>query len=176
MKMCIQYVAAAVLLATVAATFADVHYVDVNSTNATPPYTNWTTAARNIQDAINAAIEPGAQVLVTNGTYSPIYVPGLLTVRSVNGPYSTSIYGGYDYDFGGVSRCAYVAGGASLSGFTLSGGFADKGAGVFCASRTAVVSNCVLSANQAGGGGYFYSYYYYGGGAYGGTLNNCTLI
>src|SRR6266403_1662292 len=31
---------------------ADMHYVDVNSTNATPPYTNWTTAATNIQDAV----------------------------------------------------------------------------------------------------------------------------
>jgi hypothetical protein len=36
--------------------------VDVNSTNATPPYTDWTTAATNIQDAVDAA--------VTNGTYA----------------------------------------------------------------------------------------------------------
>ena len=40
--------AAVMLLATAASALAAVHYVDVNSTNAMPPYTNWTTAATNI--------------------------------------------------------------------------------------------------------------------------------
>src|SRR5258705_7878275 len=48
---------------------AGVHYVDVNSTNATPPYTNWTTAATNIQDAVDAAVA-GDEVVVTNGIYA----------------------------------------------------------------------------------------------------------
>src|SRR5216117_2450909 len=48
---------------------AAVHYVDVNSTNATPPYTNWATAATNIQDAVDAALGDD-EIVVTNGLYA----------------------------------------------------------------------------------------------------------
>src|SRR6266446_1738643 len=47
-------------------TLAGVGYVDVNSTNATPPYTNWTIAATNIQDAVDATMA-GDEIVVTNG-------------------------------------------------------------------------------------------------------------
>ena len=60
---------AALLLAGAGSALADVHYVDVNSTNATPPYTNWATAATNIQDAVDAAVT-GDEIVVTNGIYA----------------------------------------------------------------------------------------------------------
>ncbi len=99
---------------------------------------------------------------------SRVEVDKALNVRSVNGPQSTAIYGGVSP----FVRCVYLANGASLSGFTLTYGFAYSGAGVLCESWGAVVSNCVITGNQASDG---WSGNCAGGGAYGGTLNNCTL-
>ena len=157
---------------------ADVHYVDLNSTNATPPYSSWSTAATNIQDAVDAAVA-GDEIVVTNGTYATggratfdgtlirVAVDKPLSVRSVNGPQFTII------DGGGSNRCAYVTDGATLSNFTLTNGyvFYYGGGGVLCAPN-AVVSNCVITGNRHD----LYQESPFGsGGAYGGTLNNCTL-
>jgi hypothetical protein len=162
-----------------------VHYVSVVSTNPVPPYTNWATAATNIQDALGAAVLPGSLVLVSNGVYQAratavygmsnrVAVTGAVTVRSVNGSGVTTISGSGPNGPSAV-RCAYLTNGAVLSGFTLANGATqtstysdrtDSGGGVWCESASAVVSNCVLSGNSA---------YHYGGGTYYGTLNNCTL-
>jgi len=113
----------ALLLASAASALAEVHYVDVNSTNATPPYTNWTTAATVIQDAVDAAAA-GDEVVVTNGTYDTglwggnrVVVNKPLNVRSVNGPTVTTI------DGSGQARCVVLFNGAGLSGFTITHGF-----------------------------------------------------
>jgi hypothetical protein len=163
------------LLASVCRTLAATHYVDVNSTNATPPYSNWATAATNIQDAVDAAVA-GDEVVVTNGTYATggrnlnvVEVDKPVVVRSINGPQLTTIYA----ETG--NRCVYLTNSAALSGFTLRNGYViggpDGGAGVECESESAVVSNCVITDNHAFGVHNFI----YGGGAYRGTLNNCVL-
>ncbi len=163
-------------------------YVDLNSPSPTPPYTNWPTAATNIQDAVDAATD-GEEIVVTNGVYQTgaqavygmsnrVAVTKPLVVRSVNGPEVTVIQG---YQVPGTTngpaaiRCGYLANGAVLAGFTLTNGATQtsgnwytnqSGGGVWCEVPSAVVSNCVLTGNSAR---------CYGGGAYSGTLNDCTL-
>jgi hypothetical protein len=145
-----------------------VHYVSMTSTNPVPPYSSWATAATNIQDAVDAATV-GGLVLVTNGiyasggetvdgyTFNQVLVDKPLSVRSVNGPVSTVIDGGYS------NRCVYLIAGASISGFTLTNGYADDGiCGVSSVSTNETVSNCVISGN-------------FGDGVSGGILNNCTV-
>src|SRR5215203_649304 len=98
MKTTIILFATTLLLTSGASAQADVHYVDVNSTNATPPYSSWSTAAPNIQDAVDAAAA-GDEIVVTNGIYATggraidgdstpnrVAVDKPLTLRSVNGP------------------------------------------------------------------------------------------
>jgi parallel beta-helix repeat protein len=139
-----------------------VRYVNVNSTNAVPPFLQWATAATNIQQAVSAA-GVGDEVLVTNGVYpGTVAVSDSVTLRSVNGPQFTIV------DGGGTNPCASLADGASLTGFTLTNGYtygSNGGGGVTCTSTNAFLTDCVIVGCSG----------LWSGGAYGGALYNCTL-
>jgi hypothetical protein len=188
--------AAALLLAIAGSASAAGRYVNLNCASPSPPYTNWTTAATNIQDAVDAAVA-GDEIVVTNGIYRAggrgvncVTVDKPLTLRSANGPEFTIIDGGYapnPFGWGGL-RCVYLTSGASLSGFTLANGWALPGGGfdystaigggLLCESASAVASNCVVSGNSALGSLSFPPVRIVvgnGGGVYGGTLNDCIL-
>jgi hypothetical protein len=153
---------------------ATTYYVDVNSTNPTPPYTNWSIASTDIQSAINQTTN-GDLVLVNPGVYQTgeeitgLFTNGVLiadpiTVQSVSGPLVTTIEGYPIANTNGI-RCVFMTNGASLTGFSIVGGNVPgsmaNGGGIFCLSSNDIVSNCVITACSAGngGGGYLGSYY-----------------
>ena len=120
------------------------HYVDLNSINSRPPYDTWTTAATNIQIAVDAAVA-GDDIVVTNGAYqvgarathgmsNRLAVTSQVYVRSVNGPEVTSIVG---YQVPGTTngeaaiRCVYLTNGAVLAGFTLTNGATQSSGNLF---------------------------------------------
>ena len=166
---------------------AATRYVDLNWAAPASPYTNWTTAATNIQDAADVAVADDL-ILVTNGVYQTgaqavygmsnrVAVTKAVTVQSGNGPEVTIIKG---YQVPGTTngdaavRCVYLTNGAVLTGFTLTNGATQSsgdsskqlsGGGVWAESLNVVVTNCVLTGNSA----------VYGGGACYATLTNCTL-
>ncbi|MBN1670577.1 MAG: LamG domain-containing protein [Kiritimatiellae bacterium] len=167
-------------LSLVAPAWGVTHYVWTNSPSEASPYTNWATAAHVIQDAVDVAAA-NDDVLVTNGVYNTggcardglthinrVYVTNAITVRSVNGPHQTIIWGN-------GARGAYLVAGSVLAGFTLTNCTSDSywpadpdtsGGGVLAASSDAVVSNCMIVKNYA---------YGQGGGVAKATAVNCLI-
>jgi hypothetical protein len=153
------------------------------SGSSTPeaPYTNWQTAAHDIQTALDIA-EPGDTVRVANGEYANglVYVAGMptrvcitsaVTVESVGGPLCTIIKGSGAQGTPAV-RCVYLAEGATISGFTITEGTTEnlwnesgRGGGVYAAGTNAVVTNCIITRNAAVSGG----------GVFRGTVLNCVI-
>lgn len=195
-----------------------IHTVNAVSTSPVTPYSTWETAATNIQDAIDAA-NAGEIVLVTNGVYATgglvvaaagdvtnrVALNKALSVVSVNGYAATMIEGQWDpvsIDGPGAVRCAWLASGATLNGFTLANGgscaneafsLSMRCGGGALLSTNAVVYNCVFTNNTAyyGGAGAAFGtvnnsfmtgntvvspFGIGGGGAYAAVLNNCTVL
>jgi hypothetical protein len=150
-----------------------------------PPFLDWSSAATNIQAAIDVAGSADT-VWVTNGIYNKgginlgagftnrVALTKALSVRSVNGPQFTVIEG---FQTPGVTngsqsvRCAWLTNGATLSGFTLARGATHvsgerHGGGAYCVSTNATLTNCWVLENSAAGSG---------GGVYQGLLLQCLV-
>jgi hypothetical protein len=190
MKSALLFAVGCLALASIEISAATTHYVDAGGTNAVPPYTDWSTAATNIQDAIDASTN-GDLVLVTNGIYATggrmwnnsgtnrVTLTNAVTLQSVNGPTVTWIVGSQvpgALPWGPLTnavRCVGMGVYSVLSGFTLTNGESATGGGVGEITvfpgygfQCGVVTNCFLINNSAMLGG---------GGANGVTLINCTL-
>jgi len=171
-------------------------FVDLNCSTPTSPYTNWATAATDIQSAVDAAVD-GDTVWVTNGVYNVggkvlpegnltnrVCVTNSIELRSVNGPEVTIIKGAGPTGSSAV-RCVVLTTNALLSGFTLTKGhcfehnsdpisytnlteLSGNGGGVLLGGGS-VVSNCLITRNVG---------YSYGGGAYvrSGMLIDCSVF
>ena len=142
------------------------HYVDPASPSPTAPYTSSATAAHTISAALGVSAS-GDAVYVAAGNYtlaSQITIPGGVSLICLTGPATATINGN------SVTRCVYMPNArSSLNGFTITGGKAQTGAGVYCVGGT--VTNCVISSNQAVGDRP------QGGGVYcdGGIVSLCTV-
>ena len=169
-----------------------------------PPYTNWTTAATNVQDAIDACLS-GGTVLVGEGAYDRgsyeaiggnhrIGLWKAITVRATNAAEGATQLVGLGPLGDQAIRCAYVGPGAALIGFTLTNGFtrasgdehAEQSGGGAWVAEGGVLSNCVIAGCEAtkyGGGLYGMAvdcvlrgnHAQHGGGAGYSTLTRCRI-
>lgn len=158
-----------------------VKYVSIANPSPVAPFTNWTTAATRIQDAVDAA-NAGDCIVVSNGVYTTggrilfgamnnrVVLTNAVTLTSVSGPQFTSIVGGT------YTRCVYLGSNAVISGFTITNGQTqygdrtnDESGGGIWSQTGGVVSNCFIVGNTAWSDGGC------GGGIYGGSIFNSTL-
>lgn len=140
-----------------------VHYVRTGGSRVWP-YLTWASATKSLAEAA-AVARKGDTVWVDDGEYSlsgELTLTQALHVVSVNGRTATRLKGK------GGSRCVTVDGTTVLEGFTITGGTAAEGGGVYCRNG-GVVRQCILAGNQAqaqGGGGHA---------AEGGTITDCVV-
>jgi hypothetical protein len=145
------------------------HYVVPPGTLGVTPtanYTTWSTAATNIQLAVNVASN-AETVWLSNGYYrvtNQIAVTNRTTVRGFNGATNTIVYGAFPAY---TTRVFYVTSTGVLYGLTISNGYWSgsndyTGGGGVCISNNGLAQNCRIVNNvcsnngvNAGGGGIY---------------------
>ncbi len=170
------------------------YYVDSQMPDDSGVGTDWTTAKRTLQAAVDLTV-PGDTVTVAAGTYNEggkvvaylanqmtltnrVAITQAITLQAAStNPADTIIVGASDNGGAGPAavRCVYLAEGAVLSGFTLTNGYTEStgsttnlsGGGIFCPSTNAFVANCLITDCHASS---------YAGGVMGGTIVNSTLL
>ncbi len=168
-----------------------VRYVDQHNGSHQHPFDTWSTAATNIQDAIDACSVMGSVVLVTTGLYNSGYaqvgnikarvcVTNAISLRSVTGKSSNYdeealIDGVGQYDY----RTVYLGPKASIYNFDIMRGSAIPssypplqvfdpqyaGGGIY-AEEGALISDCWVRGCEA----------QFGGGIYGGVVEDSWLL
>jgi hypothetical protein len=129
------------------------------------PYTNWATAASNLQDAVNQAL---SLVIVSNGTYGvteQVLVDRGVTVRSLGGAALTTVR-----RTGGTTRLFNLShSNAVVEGFTIADGNVGTGSGGGVTMTDGTLRDCVITNNyaQSAAGGIR---------ADGGLVERCTII
>ncbi|MCA1809697.1 MAG: DUF4838 domain-containing protein, partial [Lentisphaerae bacterium] len=140
-------------------------YVAQNGQDPIYPYTNWASAASNIQDAVNSIypdaviwVGPGRYTVPTNavvldGVTNVVYSDKPMVLRSSAGAAATMIDGEGLYR--GICADHTTAAWVELDGFTIANGYAANGGGILLRRRTftGVLRNCVITDNTAEGVG-----------------------
>jgi len=129
------------------------------------PFTWWSTAATNIQAAIDTA-RATSDIIVSNGVYYPagqIHLKTNLTVASLNGKDVTVVDGANSVPCLEVDHQSAV-----IKGFTITGGSRTNGSGGGINLKAGTVTNCIIqncSSSDQGGGVNIQS----------GILRNCEI-
>jgi hypothetical protein len=119
--------------------------------------TSWETAFKTVQEGINAA-GAGDTVIVAKGRYleNVKFSPKAITVRSTD-PGDRDVVAATVIDGNNAGRVvSFDSGtysGMVLSGFTITGGKAESGGGIYCVGRSPEIRSNIIEGNSAKDGG-----------------------
>jgi len=156
--------------------------VPINA-GATPPYTDWSIAATNIQEVVNGCLA-GDTIYLTNGHYyltGEVVIATAVTVKSYNAgatdPTNTILDGNNYAGKPVTNRCLYISAAATIDGLMFTNGFRTNSGGGLCTSGIGVVllTNCIITGNSVTSAT---SIYLGGGGVYAeaAIIANCQIL